>query len=75
MLKTMLLLNILWKPYFFQLSLMKRKLKSNVYFKTLMKRKLKSNVYFKTEIKCVIINVFTVTFDQSNASLLNNSKL
>jgi len=40
-----------------------------------MKRKLKSNVYFKTEIKCVIINVFTVTFDQSNASLLNNSKL
>jgi len=61
MLKTMLLLNILWKPDFFQLSL--------------MKRKLKSNVYFKTEIKCVIINVFTVTFDQSNASLLNNSKL
>jgi len=28
---------------------------------------------FKTEILCIIINVFTVTFDQFNASLLNRS--
>ncbi len=40
---------------------------------SLMNIKLKKQHLFKTEIFCNIKNVFTVTFDQFNASLLNNS--
>ncbi len=33
----------------------------------------KEQHFFKIEIFCYIINVFTVTFDQFNASLINKS--
>ncbi len=36
-----------------------------------MNRKSKNN--FETEIFCNIINAFTVTFDEFNATLLNKS--
>ncbi len=36
-----------------------------------MNRKFKEYHLFEVEMVCNIINVFTVTFDQFNASLLN----
>ncbi len=38
-----------------------------------MNRKFKEQHLFETEIFCNIINVFTVTFDQYNESLLIKS--
>ncbi len=38
-----------------------------------MNRKFKRKHLFDIEIYCNIINVFTVTFDQFNASLMNKS--
>ncbi len=35
----------------------------------------KNSIYFEIEIICNIINLFTVTFDQFNASLMNKKKL
>ncbi len=38
----------------------------------MLKKVVLLNIYVETDI-CWIVNVFTVTFDQFNASLLNNS--
>ncbi len=43
------------------------------FFVESVKRKFKRTAFIKIEVFCDIINVFTVTFDQFNTSLLNKS--
>ncbi len=38
-----------------------------------MNRKFKRTALFEIEIFCNIINIFTITFDQFNMSLMNKS--
>ncbi len=73
---------LLLKKHFWLLSMLKTVVLLNIFVEivihfifqdSLMNRKFKRTVFFEIEIVCNIVNVFTITFNQLNASLLNKS--